>query len=321
MIRVLSTAIPVYVVEPNDKQEDIKDKMCYLIAKSGIYLKQEQPLFDSVSKVTEMHLLGDIKEKTTAFMPKIPLALIVMVHKFFSAIYEKFKSEVVVILHWNPDTNKWTVDVPEQTVGAASITYDRKATRKIEGCIRVGSIHSHASMGAFHSGTDTDDEVSFDGIHITIGNLNLDAPTFASRIMINGKETKFELMNRINLDPFEVDTVPQEWMDKVKEHVYANTGTYLGRSYDGYGYDDDYYPGTYGYPPYAAQPPIVGAKVHEQSQLTDEDVKDLERVGVIVHGSGQLALQFHGRGQKGGKANFKKRKAFFDRFKQTGKIY
>jgi hypothetical protein len=130
------------------------------------------------------------------------------VMRYFQAIYDKFKTEAAVILMLNQQTKEWrtlfvlqagaregsviyaqpaiTADnipnprdkaiieaVLEDAVAAAyqKDIYDRYNTWYSEGFRIFGTIHSHCDFGAFHSGTDDADELHFDGLHITIGNV------------------------------------------------------------------------------------------------------------------------------------------------------
>ncbi|NTU99147.1 hypothetical protein HGA64_04045 [Candidatus Falkowbacteria bacterium] len=84
---------------------------------------------------------------------------------------------------------------PEQKVAYAELEYSPHD--RFDGYLLVGSIHSHGSGMAHHSTgskfSDYDDEVTFDGMHITIGNINSRVFSVSCSIMVNGK--------RFMLDP------------------------------------------------------------------------------------------------------------------------
>jgi len=72
-----------------------------------------------------------------------------------------------------------------------------------EGFELFGTIHSHAGISAFHSGTDDRDEIHFDGLHITVGNLDKPSRSYACRWMlpdgvnpIYQKEIRSEIFGR-----------------------------------------------------------------------------------------------------------------------------
>jgi hypothetical protein len=53
------------------------------------------------------------------------------------------------------------------------------------GLLRLGTIHSHAAIDAFHSERDDADERFEDGFHLTVGNLDGDL-TLAYSVVIQG---------------------------------------------------------------------------------------------------------------------------------------
>lgn len=87
-----------------------------------------------------------------------------------------------------------------------------------------GTIHSHAAVGAFHSGTDDNDEKKFDGLHITIGNVNVPAHTYSSRWVLAGEFYKAE-MHQVAEDPPE-GFFDERWLKRVTKRTY--TTTYVG---------------------------------------------------------------------------------------------
>jgi hypothetical protein len=70
-------------------------------------------------------------------------------------------------------------------------------------------------MSAFHSGTDDKDEVDFDGLHITVGNMDNDLISISCSIVANG--TRFtcqpsDYIDGIELDEFEIPgAVYKKW--------------------------------------------------------------------------------------------------------------
>lgn len=172
----------VYVY--NDGEELPKDDVCYLIAKDGILLKKKVGLMESLSKVDKISILGDLKPYARLHIPKIPGPIFAKIYSFFKEVYNEFYSECVALLYYNPTTKKYKVFVPNQEVSGASLDYVKDRTFKNH--VLMCSIHSHASMSAFHSGTDSDDEKSFDGLHITLGKMNQDVLDISASIVANG---------------------------------------------------------------------------------------------------------------------------------------
>lgn len=137
--------------------------------------------------------------------------------RLFTETHAKHNSECAVILLLNTETNQIKV-LPTlmRNVSHGSVTYlfpnshrdistlpnnFREKAQEIldeydslidNGYILCGTIHSHSSFGAFHSGVDDNDEIHFDGVHITIGNVNTKY-SYSSRIMAGGAEIKIDL--------------------------------------------------------------------------------------------------------------------------------
>lgn len=188
---------PVYV---NDGSYEIPDDdICYIIAKEGIFLKKRMGVMESISPVDKISILNSVSSFATMHIKKIPGSKFAQVVEFFRAVYEKYRAEAVVLLFYDEEKKTYIILPPEQKVTAASLDYDRKMT--IDGLTMVGTIHSHARMSAFHSGTDDDDEKSFDGLHITVGDVDEDEFSLSASIVSNGHR-------------FMVD--PQDYVDRLE---------------------------------------------------------------------------------------------------------
>jgi len=172
----------VYVY--NEGEELPKDDICYLIAKDGILLKKKVGLVESLSKVDKISILGDLKPYAKLHIEKIPGPVFGKIYSFFKEVYKEFGSECVALLYYNTKIKKYKTYIPDQEVSGASLDYVKNRTFK--DYVLMCSIHSHASMSAFHSGTDSDDEKSFDGLHITLGKMNQDILDISASIVTNG---------------------------------------------------------------------------------------------------------------------------------------
>jgi len=171
----------MFKIHINDGTNELpKDDIFYIVAKDGIYLKKTLGVMDSIAPVKNISTLQEISTVARMNIKKIPGGQFAKVIAFFKEVYNKYKSEAVVLLFYNEKTKVYKIVVPQQKVSATSIEYDRGMILK--GYNMIGTIHSHAAMSAFHSGTDHDDEISFDGLHITIGNINADFSISASII-------------------------------------------------------------------------------------------------------------------------------------------
>lgn len=143
----------------------------------------------------------------------LPIEVIGKAWSFFRTIYEKHHSESMVLLTWNGEN--YGLLVPTQIASYAKV----KATidNIPAGVSIVGSIHSHCNFGAFHSGTDTHDADSNDGLHLTLGHVDRDVPEIAA--MVSFAKVHFTVEPEDAVEGIELIPHPPEWDDKVSKPV------------------------------------------------------------------------------------------------------
>ena len=233
---IKSLNIPIHILEEGETAEGIKDSICYLITKNGAMLKKSNYLYTAISKVEGISGLADIKETAQVSFIKLKYDMLRKVMEFFRDTYEERKSEAVVLLYFSNAMNRWAVLVPTQDVNGASAKYDIKGKTIAmddcgaimesmpEGYRQMGSIHSHASMSAFHSGTDDKDEYGFDGLHITVGRLDEKNLEYAVRWIAAGQAIKSEIGQVVDIpEAVKKDRSPLMAMLKPKEeHRYQS---------------------------------------------------------------------------------------------------
>lgn len=152
---------------------------------------------------------------TTLHAPKLPGELFRQAESFFSAVFAKHKAEAVVLLACNPKAKQWPMVVPPQSVQPASVGYDMATLPPLpEGFDYFGGIHSHADMAAFHSGTDDEDEYTFDGFHITVGNFNKPVRTYSVRWVLAGQVYKADLGDAVEMEP--PPPCDPAWLEQVR---------------------------------------------------------------------------------------------------------
>jgi proteasome lid subunit RPN8/RPN11 len=203
-------AFPIYV---NDGGLLPERGEYYVISSSGIYLHKDTGFASALVKVEGISFLEPLTKKATLRLPVLPLPILARSLMFFRAVYRRHKTESIVLLNYSPETEEYYLSCPEQEVSAAMVEkYDR--TLRIPDMQLVGTIHSHADFGAFHSSIDKHDESDFDGVHITIGHVNHPAFTLSAQVAING--------NRFNLDLQElceglrpIAPLKRGWLDKL----------------------------------------------------------------------------------------------------------
>ena len=208
------------------------DATYYIVAKNGIFLKKESWWAKAIVPVRQIAVLDTQETAIELKLPAISSVVMTKVWAFFKAVYKKHGSEAAVLIHYSPELG-WNLTVPKQVVSYSHVDYEM--TDRIDGYVFVGTMHSHSSMSAFHSGTDVRDEAQVDGIHITLGNMNYpDRFSMDAEAVVNG--TRMAL--------------PLNFLDGVTKIVeeQSKIGRWVGetllgkndRDYDrryGYGYD------------------------------------------------------------------------------------
>ena len=160
------------------------DDVFYIVAKEGVFLKKKLGIMESIAPVDNISILDSVSTMAKLHIRRISGKNFGKVINFFKAVYKEYRSESIILLFYNEEKKRYKIFPPRQKVTAASLEYNRGIT--VDGMTMIGTIHSHGSMSAFHSGTDDDDEKSFDGLHITIGDVNDDEVSISASIIANG---------------------------------------------------------------------------------------------------------------------------------------
>jgi len=259
--------ILVHDGKTNPPEEDIY----YIVGKNGIYMKKNLGVMESLIPVDKIPDLQDVPCSAVIHIPKLPATLFAKVYEFFKAVYDEHKSEAVILLFYNQDTQKFKVVVPSQQVSGAACDYNKGMI--IKDMNMIGTIHSHASMSAFHSGTDDADEKVFDGLHITIGNVDDEFPSVSTSVVASGFRQMYANTDYIlGIEDFEYEKPPvtnaygytylvnsgpknrikikvpkskrvfnKNWLKLVEKKTYSYVSRYVG------GYGGRYNTGMYSY--------------------------------------------------------------------------
>lgn len=183
---------------------------------TGLFKVVRNPFYTACVKLDGIPSLAAIEEFAELHVPVLPLELFRQVEAFFVEVYAQHQSEAVVLLYCNPVSRAWRIAVPPQEVRGLHVTYDLDALPEAPaGFERFGTIHSHANIKAFHSGTDDADEAHFDGLHVTIGNVDKPGRTYACRWILAGKAFPAELSAVVETLPLPEPSL--EWLGKVKK--------------------------------------------------------------------------------------------------------
>jgi hypothetical protein len=205
--------IPIIHIE---KEADIPTGpgITYLIGKNGIFRRSENTYYSAIVPIKEIGQLAEVKSNAKLFVQKLPYEILKKVEAFFREVYAEFHSEAIVLLYVNGGSFKWHLEIPKQKVRGLHVSYEPLSVTPPDGYELFGTIHSHAGVGAFHSGTDDNDEYHMDGLHITIGNVDLPSCSYAARWMLSGVAHPTTLQEVVVLpDPMSVDA---GWISKIE---------------------------------------------------------------------------------------------------------
>lgn len=193
------------------------DTIHYLAAKEGLYLRKPTTLGPVTIPLKSMpdHLatMGDYKAGLFTFTaPKLPAALVAQVVAWFRHVWQTYGTEAEVLLTYKADAEpQYRTFIPLQNNSSVSVKSIHDPAHIRRGWQLVGSIHSHCNFSAFHSGTDTQDASSFNGLHITIGKVDSATPEYAAMVMVNGVQFDFEVETLADLSLVGTATAPAWW--------------------------------------------------------------------------------------------------------------
>lgn len=150
----------------------------------------------------------------------IPISLLQECLGFFIDVFEKYKGEGQVRLYYSPEQKTWKAwAFPQKASGMTTTEMEDSPEFKKDrqeqisrDFIALGTIHSHCDMSAFQSGTDHQDELRQDGIHITMGKINSKKIDYHARLVFKGQMYSAVIEDHVN----EVEEQP-EWMKEIPE--------------------------------------------------------------------------------------------------------
>ncbi|QQS22575.1 hypothetical protein IPM19_02995 [bacterium] len=160
----------------------------YILASNGPFVHKRTSVLDATVKVKAIGDLAPHRESAEWLLPKLPLKEMIHTAYFFKMVYEARKAEAMVLIYYSLHDQKYFFGCPEQDVSGGGISY--KPPPRKPGYLLVGSIHSHAGFAAYHSGTDTHDEINFDGLHVTLGNMDWGGFSVSSELSVNASRFK-----------------------------------------------------------------------------------------------------------------------------------
>jgi PRTRC genetic system protein A len=231
--------VPIVPIEKS-KVKDVKPVYpeadnCFLLGKNGVFHQVKNDFYEVIHKVDGVPGLDDVETKVKLTVQKLPVELLRKAEAFLIAAWKKHDGESVIILAYNLDKKEWKLLIPPQKGSSSSVEYDITKVTIPKGFEIFGTIHSHPTFNAFHSGTDDKDEFKFDGLHITVGHINTPNHSYSVRWILANKSYVATIPDAVE-GVKEVDIEP-EWLDRVEKKDFVNKYTgysHLGHHYSGY---------------------------------------------------------------------------------------
>ncbi|OGL94699.1 hypothetical protein A2348_03140 [Candidatus Uhrbacteria bacterium RIFOXYB12_FULL_58_10] len=182
---VHSTGIPVIVRARGDEPIPDDVPLCYIVACNGVFLRKKVGIVEAIVRVENIPMLKPQEMCGELDVTKVPMELFAQILVFFRAVFARQKAEAVVILLYCPATREWQAVAPMQRGHGGGVHYEDDLEIG-PGWLRAGTVHSHCDFSAFHSGGDHNDEMNWDGLHVTVGNITRDVPTMSASVVVNG---------------------------------------------------------------------------------------------------------------------------------------
>ncbi len=207
------------IYEKDESFVEPDEQLYYLLASNGLFQIKKTIFFTASTLV-----FGPIKNKSmgwlqshqvsiTVHLPKkFPTKVMEQIKGFFEEVHDTLGgAEVIVLIYWNEDKQKYVVVAPDQDVAFNALPY-YKIGRNPPGFVKFGDAHSHGRLPAFHSAVDQKDEEFDDGFHITIGNVDA-MPSISCEVVSDGQ--RFKVNPRVLLGEGGKAQFPTEWMENV----------------------------------------------------------------------------------------------------------
>ncbi|MCK5607228.1 hypothetical protein KAR91_35420, partial [Candidatus Pacearchaeota archaeon] len=112
---------PIWVNDGSSPPPD--SDIYYVVAKEGIFLKKKLGMFESMAPVDKISILEPMESQAKMFVRRIPAKQTGQIVNFFREVYKLHRAEAIVILHYNPDTKKYKIEVPNQEVSPGTAVY------------------------------------------------------------------------------------------------------------------------------------------------------------------------------------------------------
>ena len=222
ILKQLATA-SIYNGKKGSEKTHLTKPIMFIMDGEGVKRVEKNKIGIFIEETNEVPILEKMEVGFEMALPRIPVEILLQIVSFFEAVYEKHQSEAIVQVFWNEETKKYFMYIPEQSVSGASCDYERNTDLERKHLL-VFTIHSHAGMGAFFSGTDDKDEME-SKLFGVMGKIDTEL------------EVKFRTKGDVPLkwvDIFYKPECQEEWLSPVKKKVITPVSYEWDKGY-GYG--------------------------------------------------------------------------------------
>lgn len=234
------TTTPIYIkTDPKDPMPE--DPMAYVLGGNGLFVcRTNQFMTTCVPAPGWPSGLADQRTFMKYRYPKIPRRLFELAVGFFSVVYDCHRAESAVLLLWDMTKQRVRLLVPEQKAtvsrGWSGKTYPMNVKYELPtslppGCLLIGDMHCHGDFAAYSSHVDKHDEQFRSGIHVVVGEITHEPPTFHIEAVVDG--TRFTVREQLALEGYtrRRTGVPREWMDRIQIEKWSAASQTYGQSY------------------------------------------------------------------------------------------
>lgn len=160
--------LPIWIRDGKNERPDAP--AYYELAANGFFIHKKMSYWTATVPVKRISILEPEIPSLEVSLPPIPIELTKEIAQFLAWVHHTRGTEAVLLLWLNEETNMYRLEAPVQDTSGGGVKYKFPLRQPPE--VLIGSFHSHGSLGAFHSSTDTCDEKSFDGLHGTLGGFS-----------------------------------------------------------------------------------------------------------------------------------------------------
>jgi hypothetical protein len=219
--------IPLYLKTAPDMPRPA-DPEFYWLTRDGLFLCRNHAFFETdVPAPRPPRVLARHEPFCRLHYPRLTQARIEEVVGFFDRVYRMHGSEAIALLVWDRQQQGLTAVIPEQEATVWESSQGRRSPLDVRyqvpvlppGHLLVGDIHCHGDLGAYASSTDHDDEEHRDGIHVVVGHIDREPPSFHVELAVD--------CHRFAVEPNQVfegysqrtAAIPPDWLERVKIKV------------------------------------------------------------------------------------------------------